>query len=225
MASDTEHDHPPTLPRPSGYFSSVLGGQQAAARKPVTINVDNPLNTAKAWPAYHIGVDEKKQPEKGAFGVRLAKLDSLNSQSLIASALTPDPRYGPSTLASRRSYEAASKARNAATSSRDSEINPAPKSERIATRGAQVINSKVPSSKNTSSASRSPSHNEAEFSPRQKRQAAVVGEKKRKRKDQEDELSDDNDEYVLEGGLAQELDAETVPPVAHKPRAPRRSLR
>lgn len=225
MASDAEYDAPHD-PKPSGYFSSVLGGQQATARKPVTINIDNPINTAKAWPIYHVGVDEKKQPVKGGFEVRLAKLDSLNSQSLIASALTPNHRYGPNTVAFKRTVEAAATARNAGAKPRTPTVNPAPKLKPVPTRNeAAIANETSPREKNSGLASQRLNYDEVDFAPRQKRHAAVVGEKKRKRQDNLDSQSEDSDEHVAEGGSEQGQDDESIRSATRKSRAPRRSLR
>lgn len=112
--------------RASGYLSSVLVAPRS--RKPVIINTDNPLNQAEAWPAYHTGIDAKQQPAKGSSGVRTARLDALDSTSLVTSALTSVNRYLPSTHAARHAAKAAKKAfnDNANAKRRLSLVNPTP---------------------------------------------------------------------------------------------------
>lgn len=72
----------------SSYLAS-LRSNPPASQKPVTINVENPLNQAKAYPSLHIGIDAKKTPEKTKFPIKLTKHDSLDSSSLVAAALKP----------------------------------------------------------------------------------------------------------------------------------------
>ena len=212
--SDRSSFPPPA--RPSGYLSSITSNS-VPARKPVTINIDNPLNPAQAWPAFHIGVDAKKEPEKSNIGVRMAKIDALSSASLVASALTPTHRYGPSTTAAKRTQEAAAKAATAFTN-RSSNIDAAPGRTGSAAKKTKTTTKSTIKSKKTNghaieeASNPLSTYDDADFSPRTRRRAAVVGEKKRKREggsEEEYEDDEDDDEREDEDDVEEEEDLGT----------------
>ena len=130
----------------------------------------------------------------------MAKLDALNSASLVASALTPTHRYGPSTTAARRTQEAAARAATDFTS-KSSTIDAAPGRTGSAAKRSKTAPKSIGKSKKAiDKPAAQPSsplsiYDDTDFSPRTRRRAALVGEKKRKREGgSEDEYEDDDDE-------------------------------
>ena len=142
----------------------------------------------------------------------MAKIDALSSASLVASALTPTHRYGPSTTAAKRTQEAAAKAATAFTN-RSSNIDAAPGRTGSAAKKTKTITKSTNKSKKTNghaieeASSLLSTYDDADFSPRTRRRAAVVGEKKRKREggsEEEYEDDEDDDEEEDEEDLGEE---------------------
>ncbi len=81
--SDSDNDN-----APSPYMASLFKKNVPQARRAVTINTDNPLNQATAYPSMHVGIDPKPTPEEGKFPMKTwhSYTDSTN---LVASALKP----------------------------------------------------------------------------------------------------------------------------------------
>ena len=72
---------------PNAYMASVFK-EKPRSRPPVTRNLDNTLNPAKAWPSKHVSIDSKETPEGGKFPMS-TKHSYMDSASLVASALKP----------------------------------------------------------------------------------------------------------------------------------------
>lgn len=86
---------------PNKYMASLFKGSSKSQR-PVTRNLDNPINTAIAWPSKYVSIDSKGTPEEGKFQMS-TKHSYMDSASLVTSALKPG------SVAARRAKQQAQK--------------------------------------------------------------------------------------------------------------------
>jgi hypothetical protein len=87
---------------PSPYLAGLFRNRNAPkVRKPVTVNIDNPLNTAAAYPSPFIGIDSKEtsQEKEHKFPVKMP-IDRLDAAGLIKAA--PKPGSVAARAAARR---------------------------------------------------------------------------------------------------------------------------
>ena len=72
---------------PIKYMASIFK-EAPKSQRAVTRNLDNPINTATAWPSKYVSIDTKETPEEGKFPMG-TKHSDMDSASLVTSALKP----------------------------------------------------------------------------------------------------------------------------------------
>ncbi|RMZ86864.1 hypothetical protein DV736_g5904, partial [Chaetothyriales sp. CBS 134916] len=178
--------------RPSRFMRSILASPPSA-RRPQTINTNNPINKAEAHPSAYISIDAKETVAPGKIGVRMADLADTHSPSLAsAKSGRPNTHRSRAVIAAQRcEANVAKAAANAARITKKSfkavRVSPAP------------LPHDSLSSEEDEKAIRRPSQ----------RTAAVEGEKKRKHATTKvrEERNSEEETKVEAGEVAAQVDS------------------